>query len=159
MTASRVILPGAREASALLEEQAFRDATGLLPRQLADRLITGSLFFVEYEGRRLYPEFLTDAALNPAAIKAVNRVLRTVTAGGRMQFFLSCRGSLGGASVLDALREGRLQAVLRAAEAFAESRCEPTKTHCAFCNNNVLACPEYRWAVAQAADGRRTASA
>lgn len=151
MTASRVVLPGTREEAALLEEQAFRDAVGLVPVQIADRLITGSLFFVEHEGRRLYPEFLTDASLNPASIKAVNKVLRTVTAGGRMQFFLSHRPSLGGASVLDALREGRLQAVLRAAEAFAESRCEPTKTHCAYCNNDVFACPEYLQAVAQAA--------
>lgn len=81
---ARVFLPGVSSVeSALLEEQAFCDALGLRPTQLVDRLIAGSLFFIEYEGRRLYPEFLTDSALNPAAIKAVSRVLRTVSAGGR----------------------------------------------------------------------------
>lgn len=53
-------------------------------------------------------------------IERVMQVLAPLTDGAKLQFLLSRRGSLGGDSVLDALRSSRLDAVIGAAEAFAE---------------------------------------
>lgn len=55
------------------------------------------------------------------ALLEIIEVLRSVTLGARMQFFLNPRGSLGGMTPLQALERPELRAqVLAAAHSFAE---------------------------------------
>jgi hypothetical protein len=79
---------------------------------------TGRLFSLEVEGERYFPRFYADESLQWAWLEVVFRLITPRWAA--FQFLRSRKGSLGGATPLEALREGRLDAVCSAAMAYME---------------------------------------
>lgn len=77
-------------------------------------------FCVALDGERYYPSFLVDETLNRRHFRAVARLLDGLDALTKCRFFVSGKGSLGGLTPLEALRQGRLRQVMRTAEGFAE---------------------------------------
>lgn len=57
-----------------------------------------------------------------AQLEAVTKVLGDLPGGAKLQFFLTRKGSLGGATPLEALAQGKLQKVKDVAAAFADVR-------------------------------------
>jgi hypothetical protein len=65
----------------------------------------------DFQGERYFPAFYADPAYQRSQLEAVTKVLRELPGGAKLQFFLSRRGSLGGATAQQALAKGKLQNV------------------------------------------------
>jgi hypothetical protein len=89
---------------------------------LSKALGSNRVFYVDFQGERYFPAFYVDPAYQRSQLKAVTKVLGELPGGGKLQFFLNRRGSLGGATPLQALAEGKLQKVKDIAAAFADVR-------------------------------------
>lgn len=100
-------------AERLMSEDEFRASRAGL------RGVLGQ-FFVTKDGRRLYPSFLADNAVEHRDLIAVVKLLGDWDNFTKWRFFISGKGSLGGLTPLEALRQGRLRQVMRTAEGFAE---------------------------------------
>ncbi len=93
-----------------------------ISRQAVDkRRKAGGLLAVDI-GRRgyMYPAWQLDDERVLASIPKVLAKLRRAPAWSKLRFFLTGNLRLGGRTPLEALRDGNLQQVLRAAEAFGE---------------------------------------
>lgn len=77
----------------------------------------GELFNLKIANRRWYPAAF--AALDAEQVKAVCQRLRALDPVSSFIFWERIHGSLGGKTITQAIQEGRLPAVLRAAEVFA----------------------------------------
>ena len=104
----------------LLDAAAFAERLGWTPQGLSKALRANRLFYVEHQGRRLYPTFFADPRYKRRELEAVCKLLGDLSGGGKLQFFLNPRGSLSRASPLEALARGEFAAVKAAAEGFAE---------------------------------------
>lgn len=93
---------------------------GWTRQSLSKALKAQRIFFIEEGGTRLYPAFFADQRYERGHLEAVSKALGPLPGGAKLQFFLSHRGSLGGKSVLEALSRGQKDAVIAAAQAFAE---------------------------------------
>ena len=80
------------------------------------------VFYIDYKGERYFPAFYTDPTYQRVQLKAVTRTLGDLPGGAKLQFFLTRKGSLGGATPLEALAQGKLQQVKDVATAFADVR-------------------------------------
>jgi len=108
------------ESRELLGIDEFCEAVGVTRDWLSDALTEGRLFAIAGPGGRSYfPAFYTDTGIKRVDIEQVARVLSPRDPGSQYWFFTSIRTSLQG-TPLDALRAGRLDAVLRAAEMHVE---------------------------------------
>lgn len=104
----------------LLSIDEFCETVGENRDWLSDALTEGRLFAINGpQGRSFFPAFYADASVTRTDIEQVARVLSPRDPGSQYWFFTSIRTSLQG-TPLDALRAGRLDAVLRAAEMHAE---------------------------------------
>lgn len=108
------------ESRELLSIDEFCEAVGVTCDWLSDALTEGRLFAITGpHGRSFFPAFYADARIKRADIEQVARVLSPRDPSSQYGFFTSIRTSLQ-ATPLDALRAGRLDAVMRAAEMHAE---------------------------------------
>lgn len=108
------------ESRELLSPEDFCEAVGVTRDWLSDALTEGRLFaVVGPHGRSYFPAFYADASIKRGDIEQVARVLSPRDPGSQYWFFISVRTSLQG-TPLDALRAGRLDAVIRAAEMHVE---------------------------------------
>lgn len=76
-------------------------------------------FFVISSGRRLYPSFLADHTVQRRQMAAVVKLLGDLDNFAKWRFFVSSKGSLGGLTPLEALRQGKFREVKVSAEGFA----------------------------------------
>jgi hypothetical protein len=104
----------------LLAEGAFAEALACPVDRISELVTTGAVFFVEREGTRLYPSFFADATLDRRQLVAILKLLGDLNNPTKWQFFTSGKGSLGGLTPLEALRQGKLRQVKRTAEGFAQ---------------------------------------
>lgn len=104
----------------LVAEGEFAEALGCSVQSIGELAITGKLFFVERDGVRLYPSFFADATLDRRQLVAVLKLLGDLNSSTKWRFFTSGKGSLGGLTPLEALRQGKLRQVKRTAEGFAQ---------------------------------------
>jgi hypothetical protein len=108
------------ESRELLGIDEFCETVGVTRDWLSDALTEGRLFAITGpHGRSFLPAFYADASIKRADIEQVARVLSQRDPGSQYWFFTSVRTSLQG-TPLDALRAGRLDAVIRAAEMHVE---------------------------------------
>lgn len=108
------------ESKELLSLEDFCETVGVTRDWLSDALTEGRLFaVVGPHGRSYFPAFYADASIKRADIEQVARVLSQRDPSSQYWFFISVRTSLQG-TPLDALRAGRLDAVISAAEMHAE---------------------------------------
>lgn len=108
------------ESRELLSIDEFCEAVSVTRDWLSDALTEGRLFAITGpQGRSFFPAFYADAHIKRTDIEQVARVLSPRDPGSQYWFFTSVRTSLQ-ATPLDALRAGRLDAVIRAAEMHVE---------------------------------------
>jgi hypothetical protein len=92
-------------------------------RQALSRALTSNrVFYVDFKGDRYFPAFYAEPNYQRSHLEAVTKVLGDLPGGAKLQFFLNGKGSLGGATPLEDLAQGKLQKVKDVAAAFAEVR-------------------------------------
>jgi hypothetical protein len=106
----------------LLASTEFIAELGLSKQALSKALGANRMFYVDFKGDRYFPAFYTDPMYPRAQLEAVTKLLGDLPGGAKLQFFLNRRGSLGGATPLQAIADGKLQKVKDVAAAFADKR-------------------------------------
>lgn len=86
----------------------------------APNYIASGFFTVDVDGHPYAPAFFLDPALSPKALEGITGLLGNLPGWSKFQFLTARNASLGGATPLDALKEGKQELVERAARAFAE---------------------------------------
>jgi hypothetical protein len=106
----------------LLHSAAMREKLGITRQALSAALRAQRIFALHgASGDYLYPAFFADPALDRAVLEKVCRALGNLPGGAKWEFFTQPRQSLGRKTPLQALAKGKVDAVLVAAAAFAES--------------------------------------
>jgi hypothetical protein len=109
------------DPSLLLEEGEFRHRMGWTARKLEAEEASGRVFHLVVEQAARYPAFYADFDLaGRRRLATVFQLLGDLPGGSKWQFFTGAKGSLGGTTPLEALREGMLRRVKATAEGFAE---------------------------------------
>ena len=72
-------------------------------------------------GELAYPAFFADPRQDRKMLEAVSKVLGDLPGAAKWDFFMSVRLSLGNRTPLEALAKGKVDAVMAAAQAFAEA--------------------------------------
>jgi hypothetical protein len=134
----------------LLAGSEFEVRDGRSRASIAKAVRTKRLFFIEFDGVRAYPAFFADTRYRRRDLESVTRALGDVSPGGKYLFFVLPKGSLykdaerdapsaerrgsdsstaglfaslrasSGRTPLQALEEGDIEAVLRAAAGYAQ---------------------------------------
>lgn len=105
----------------LLTATEFCEALGVSVDWLDDALQDGRVFaIVAPSGRLYYPSFYADPTINRRALERVAQVLSMLPPLSQYTFFQRNWIPLAGCSPLDALRDGRIDDVVRMAIAIAE---------------------------------------
>lgn len=79
------------------------------------------VFYLDCKAERYFPAFYGDPAYDRKHLEGGTKVLGDLPGGSKLQFFLTHKGSLGGATPLQALASGRFAKVKDVAAAFAEA--------------------------------------
>lgn len=99
----------------------FKDLMGWASRQAVWKAAESHrVFYLTYNAERYFPTFYCDPTYDRRHLEAVTKVLGDLPGGSKLQFFLTCKGSLGGDTPLQALASGRVAKVKDVAAAFAE---------------------------------------
>jgi hypothetical protein len=99
----------------------FQELMGWTSRQAVWKAVDSRrVFCLEYKAQRYFPAFYADASYDRRHLEAVTKILGDLPGGAKLQFFLTRKGSLGGATPLQALAAGRVAKVRDIAAAFAE---------------------------------------
>lgn len=108
------------EGKELLSRDEFCEAAGVTCEWLSDALTDGRLFAIAGpRGRSFFPSFYADSSIERTDIERVARVLSPLHPTSQYWFFTSVRTSLH-QTPLDALRAGRLDAVVASAQGHAD---------------------------------------
>lgn len=110
------------QAGQLLPPAEFVKRMRWTQQNLDTALVANRVFFVEVNGIRYYPAFYADSNYKRSQLEAVTKLLGDLPGGAKLMFLLNRKGSLGGATPLEALAEGKLQKVKDVAAAFADVR-------------------------------------
>lgn len=105
---------------ALIDAAELARRRGISPEQVGELIAQHRIFSLERDGKTLYPAFLADPTADLRRLEAVCRRLGTLQGGSKWQFFVTPKGSLGGRTPLEALRNGHVAAVNVAADGFSE---------------------------------------
>ena len=101
----------------LVDESEFKLRLRWNARAVEAALAANRVSTLEHEGLRYFPAHFADAtSKRRRQLEAINRVLSTLSPGGKWLFFTRPKGSLAGRTPLKALSEGEFAAVKRAAE-------------------------------------------
>lgn len=109
------------DSSLLLAEAEFRRRMGWTVHKLEAEEARGRVFHLVVGQSARYPAFYAEFDHGGRRrLAAVCQLLGELPGGSKWQFFTGGKGSLGGATPLTALREGKLRQVKATAEGFAE---------------------------------------
>jgi hypothetical protein len=103
----------------LLEPAEMWGLLGITRQALSKAVGDNRLFVLEVGGGQYYPAFFADPGVERKALGKVAKRLGKLPGWSKWQFFTTGKGSLGGATPLDALKRGQVDQVEAAAEAFA----------------------------------------
>lgn len=101
----------------LMGRGAFQDERTITRQALSKAQQELRLFHVEVDGQKYFPSFFVDSRHDRAKLEAVSKALGDLPGATKLHFFLHKRGSLAGATPLEAIANGDYQKVLNAAEA------------------------------------------
>ncbi|WP_156126775.1 hypothetical protein [Burkholderia sp. 9120] len=87
----------------LLPEDEFRRQRGVTSNQLARLNASGSVFFIEVDGKAYYPRLHVAAEHNVRRLAYVSRILWPAPPNSRFHFLTSANGALGAITPLQAL--------------------------------------------------------
>lgn len=107
-------------SAALIATNRYAEEAGLTSSALDKALRAHRIFAVELAGERYVPGFYLDERYEKRQLESVCRALGDLPGGSKLQFFVTSKGSLGGRTPLEALAQGKLSAVRRTAQGFAE---------------------------------------
>lgn len=109
------------DAEAVLDSAQFVKRMGWTARQSLSKAVTAKrLFYLGSGKRRFYPAFYADSRYDPDQLQVVTKLLGNLPGGAKWQFFTTPKESLGRVTPLEALEQGKLDLVTRAAAGFAE---------------------------------------
>ncbi len=91
----------------LLPANEFCLRLGVSETKLARLRDAGSVFSIEVDGVEYYPALLAEPGLDRKRLQSICRILVPAPPASRLDYLSSARGSLGGMSPLDAVRENR----------------------------------------------------
>ena len=98
---------------------------GVEPFELDEAVRDERLFYLDVgspgAAERYFPAFYAHPAMHRSDLERVCKAMADLKGGSKWQFFVNPRGSLSGLSPLEALQEGRVEEVERAALAFTET--------------------------------------
>lgn len=106
----------------LLPTAQFLESLGLSKQALSKAVVANRMFYVDYRGERYFPAFYVNPTYRRSQLEEVTQELGNLSGASKLQFFINRRGSLAGATPLEALSGGQLEKVKDAAAAFAEQR-------------------------------------
>lgn len=106
--------------ASLMPTTKFCEEAGLSSQALGKLLLAKRIFAVELHGQVCLPDFYLDKRYDRRQLELICKVLGDLPGGSKLQFFTNPRGSLGGRTPLDALADGNVALVRRAAQAFVE---------------------------------------
>jgi len=101
----------------LIGRGAFQDERTITRQALSKAQQERRLFHVEVDGEKYFPSFFVDSRYDRAKLESVSKALGDLPGATKLHFFLHKRGSLAGATPLEAIARGDYQKVLSAAEA------------------------------------------
>lgn len=78
----------------------------------------GRLFDIQHDGVAFYPAFFNDPSLDKKELGDMCQILQPLSGSAKWQFFTRPKNSLAGKTPLDALRDGEVSKVERAALGF-----------------------------------------
>lgn len=101
----------------LMGRGAFQEERTITRQALSKAQQERRLFHVEVDGEKYFPSFFVDSRYDRAKLESVSKALGDLPGATKLHFFLHKRGSLAGATPLEAIARGDYQKVLNAAEA------------------------------------------
>lgn len=105
----------------LLTSTALAEQLQMTTQALGKAVRSNRMFTLDGpSGRRVYPAFFADPRCNREHIERVSQALGGWPGPSKWEFFTSPRASLNGLTPIEALAQGELDQVLRAASAFTE---------------------------------------
>jgi hypothetical protein len=104
----------------LITPAAFAEGLQFSRQALSKALKARRVFYVDVQGRRHFPAFFLDPRYERRQLEDVCRALGELPGASKLQFFLTRKASLQGATPLDALAAGQFARVRVAAQGFAE---------------------------------------
>jgi hypothetical protein len=104
----------------LITPAAFAEGLQFTRQALSKALKARRVFYVDVQGRRHFPAFFLDPRYERRQLEDVCRALGELPGASKLQFFLTRKASLQGATPLEALVNGQFTRVRVAAAGFAE---------------------------------------
>lgn len=104
----------------LLDPKSFCKRSGMSESELQDTMREGRLFGLEIDDVLYLPAFFAERSLNRDWLEEVTLLMGNLSGTQKWVFFTRPKGSLGGITPLEALRQGRIDAVSISAKGFAE---------------------------------------
>jgi hypothetical protein len=108
-------------SKAVLASAEMTERLGVTRQALSQAVAARRLFALEFRGNDYYPAFFADPEQDKRQLEEVAKALGDLPGWSKWQFFTTPKLPLHGKTPLQALKEGRLQLVLRLAQGFAES--------------------------------------
>jgi hypothetical protein len=103
----------------LVSPAAFADGLQFTRQALSKALKARRVFYVDVQGRRHFPAFFLDPRFERRQLEDVCRALGDLPGASKLQFFMTRKASLQGATPLEALAAGQFARVRVAAQGFA----------------------------------------
>jgi hypothetical protein len=108
-------------SGALLPSVEFQTKLQVTRQAMSKAVAAHRLFHVPGpSGQQLYPAFYSDPRYDRRVLEKVSKQLGTLPGASKWQFFTTPKGSLKGATPLQALIDGKVDDVLKSAAGFAE---------------------------------------
>lgn len=104
----------------LVSATAFAEGLHVTRQALSKALAAKRVFYVEVQGARMFPSFFLDPSCERRHLELVSKALGELPGATKLQFFATGKASLSGKTPLQALADGKLADVRRAAAGFAE---------------------------------------
>lgn len=101
----------------LIGRGTFQDERTITRQALSKAQQERRLFHVEVDGEKYFPSFFVGGRYDRTKLESVSKAMGDLPGATKLHFFLHKRGSLGGATPLEAISSGEYQKVLNAAEA------------------------------------------
>jgi hypothetical protein len=109
------------ESKAVLPSAEITDRLGISRQAVSQAVAANRLFALEFRGNDYYPALFADPAQDKRQVEEVAKALGDLPGWSKWQFFTTPKLPLQSKTPLQALKQGKLQAVLKLAHGLAES--------------------------------------
>ncbi|HEY6437465.1 MAG TPA: hypothetical protein VIY47_12815 [Ignavibacteriaceae bacterium] len=103
------------KAEDFISAEVLKEHLGCTDQFLDKELESCHIFFIQNGIKIVYPKFFIDPTLKRQDLNKICKILKNESSVSKWLFLTNRRGSLGGVSPIDALRENKFKAVKEAA--------------------------------------------